>query len=125
MDAPRPLKKPQGSVVIAMLSLLLLVNLAASLYQLPLNLVVEKRLCLDYYLEHDPSQIGAGGIIDEALCKIDPVQKGLGWIQGMMDTIWVVGGIQCTDIPSLMLDIWHVLISCRLCHDNPHGLRSR
>ncbi|PSR90884.1 major facilitator superfamily domain-containing protein [Coniella lustricola] len=96
MDSPRLSNRPKGTVVAAVLSLLLLVNLAASLYQLPLNLVIEKRLCLDYYLEHDRSQIGAGRNIDEALCKIDPVQKGLGWIQGTMDTIWVVGDFVMT-----------------------------
>ncbi|KAJ4409723.1 hypothetical protein N0V82_009412 [Gnomoniopsis sp. IMI 355080] len=83
--------KPPKSAIAALLTLLLLVNLAASLYQLPLNLVIERRLCLEHYRQHDPSQIGKDGSIEETLCKIDGVQIGLGWIQGTMDTIWVVG----------------------------------
>lgn len=88
--------KPPKSAIAALLTLLLLVNLAASLYQLPLNLVIERRLCLAHYRQHDPSQIGKDGSIEETLCKIDGVQIGLGWIQGTMDTIWVVGDFVMT-----------------------------
>jgi MFS family permease len=72
------------------LTLLLLVNLAMSLYQLPLNRVIERRLCREYYAEHDPAQ-GSDGPIDEGLCKIEQVQQSLGSIQGVMETIWIVG----------------------------------
>lgn len=82
-------------MITALLSLLLLVNLAASLYQLPLNRVIERRLCREYYAEHDPTVIQHDGSIREELCKIDVVQQGLGWIQGTMDTLWVVGGMMC------------------------------
>lgn len=88
--------KPSRSAIAALLTLLLLVNLAASLYQLPLNLVIERRLCLEHYRQHDPSQIGNDGSIEETLCKIDEVQIGLGWVQGTMDTIWVVGDFVMT-----------------------------
>lgn len=85
-------RKPPRSAIAALLALLLLVNLAASLYQLPLNRVVERRLCQEYYSEHDPSVIGPDGNVKEELCKVDPVQQGLGWTQGTMDTLWVIGG---------------------------------
>jgi hypothetical protein len=62
-----------------------------SLYQLPLNRVIERRLCREYYAEHDPAQ-GSDGPIDEGLCKIEQVQQSLGSIQGVMETIWIVGG---------------------------------
>jgi hypothetical protein len=91
-DAERPRSRPTRAAIGALLSLLLLVNLAASLYQLPLNRVIERRLCRDYYSEHDPSRIGHGGSVPENLCKIDTVQKALAWIQGAMDTAWIVGG---------------------------------
>lgn len=97
MEGPARLRKPPTSAVAALLSLLLLVNLAASLYQLPLNLVIERRICLEHYRQHDPSRISPGGTIDEGLCKIDSVQQGLGWMQGTMDTIWVVGGMPLGD----------------------------
>ncbi|CAN8105067.1 unnamed protein product [Discula destructiva] len=90
-------QKPRKSAIAALLTLLLMVNLAASLYQLPLNLVIERRLCLEYYRQHDPSQIGRDGSVDETLCMdLDSVQQGLGWIQGTMDTIWVVGDFVVT-----------------------------
>lgn len=84
-------KRPLHAIA-ALLGLLLLVNLSASLYQLPLNRVVERRLCREYYSQHDPSAIKANGDIDEKLCKADPIQAGLGRIQGVMDTEWIVGG---------------------------------
>ena len=85
-------ERPPSFAIAALLALLLLVNLSASLYQLPLNRVVESRLCHEYYGQHDPSVIGSDGNIDEELCKIDSVQAGLGRIQGFMDTEWIVGG---------------------------------
>lgn len=87
-------RRPPRSAIAALLGLLLLVNLSASLYQLPLNRVVERRLCHEYYSEHDPSVIGPDGSIEEKLCKADPIQAGLGRIQGFMDTTWIVGGEQ-------------------------------
>lgn len=84
-------KRPLHAIA-ALLGLLLLVNLSASLYQLPLNRVVERRLCQEYYSQHDPSAIKPNGDIDEKLCKADPIQAGLGRIQGVMDTEWIVGG---------------------------------
>lgn len=85
-------QRPPSSAIAALLGLLLLVNLSASLYQLPLNRVVERRLCQEYYSENDPSVIGPDGNVEERLCKADPIQAGLGRIQGLMDTTWIVGG---------------------------------
>lgn len=91
-DAVPPRQAPRRAAISGLLTLLLLVNLATSLYQLPLNRVVERRLCHDYYGEHDPSVIDPDGDITENLCKINDVQKGLAWTQGAMDTAWIVGG---------------------------------
>ena len=63
-----------------------------SLYQLPLNRLIERRLCVDYYRLIDPSQIQPDGSLDEQLCKIREIEKGLGRIQGVMETLWVAGG---------------------------------
>lgn len=93
-SGPQRHRKPPRSAIAALLGLLLLVNLSASLYQLPLNRVVEKRLCQEYYSQNDPSVIGPGGNIEERLCKADAIQAGLGRIQGFMDTTWIVGGRQ-------------------------------
>lgn len=83
-----PNKKP----INALLALLLLVNLAASLYQLPLNRLVERRLCHEYYEEHQPSARNPDDNIPEELCKLNGIQQDLGWIQGAMETAWIVGG---------------------------------
>ncbi|KAI0165328.1 major facilitator superfamily transporter [Hypoxylon sp. FL1284] len=82
--------------ILALLALLLLVNLAASLYQLPLNRVIERRFCREYYSAHDPSVIDENGTIDEKLCKIDAVQQRLAWLMGIMDTLWIVGDFVMT-----------------------------
>ncbi|KAM7203184.1 hypothetical protein V8F20_004126 [Naviculisporaceae sp. PSN 640] len=81
--------------------LVALVSLAWSLYQLPLNRVVERRLCVEYYRDHEPSLWhgdgnGNGNEIPEEMCKVDEVQQGLGRIQGFMETGWVVGDFVMT-----------------------------
>ncbi|KAF2741283.1 hypothetical protein EJ04DRAFT_1471 [Polyplosphaeria fusca] len=73
-----------------LLLLLILTNMAMSLYTLPLNRVIEKRLCDEHYAHHDPSAINAGETIPEKLCKIDEIQKQLAWLQGIMETTFVV-----------------------------------
>src|SRR4051812_37807734 len=87
--------------------LLILTNTATSLYTLPLNRVVERRLCREHYGNQAPgtsTETGAfeslslkdwqsGGEIPEKLCKIDEVQKRLAWIQGVMETTAVVCGM--------------------------------
>ncbi|ROW09881.1 hypothetical protein VPNG_06294 [Cytospora leucostoma] len=89
-------RKPARSAIAALLGVLLLVNLAASLYQLPLNRVVEGRLCREFYEQHDPSRLGPDGDVNEELCKVDIVQQGLGRIQGAMETVWIVGDFVMT-----------------------------
>lgn len=75
-----------------LLGLVLLVNLSMSLYQLPLNRVIERRLCREYYAAADPTVFDPHGEVSEDLCKIDAVQSELAWIQGAMETAWIVGG---------------------------------
>jgi hypothetical protein len=84
--------KRRRPVVRALLSLMVLVNLATSLYQLPLTRVIERRLCLDYYANLGPSSLGHDGDIREEDCKMDSLQQELGRIQGVMETTWIVGG---------------------------------
>lgn len=72
--------------------LLILVHLSTVVYTLPLNRLIELRLCQTYYARHDPSLIAPDGAIPESLCKIDDVQQQLAWLQGIMDTTMVVCG---------------------------------
>ena len=84
-SAPRRAIRP-------LLLLVALVNLAWSLYQLPVSRVVESRLCREHYATHDPSALRPDGSVPEELCKIDDVQQRLGRIQGFMEALWVAGG---------------------------------
>lgn len=73
--------------------LLVLVHLSAVLYTLPLNRVIELRLCQAHYELRDPLAIQPDGSIPEKLCKIDDVQRRLAWLQGTMETTLVVCGM--------------------------------
>lgn len=86
----------------SLLILVALVNLAWSLYQLPLNRVIERRLCRDFYLDADPSAIGQDGNVPEELCKLDDIQQNLGSMMGLMETGWVAGDFVMT-IPLVLL----------------------
>ncbi|KAK7422561.1 hypothetical protein QQX98_001584 [Neonectria punicea] len=94
------------STIAPVLGLLLLVNLSMSLYQLPLNRVIERRLCREYYASSDPTVVNPDGSVDEELCKIDAVQTSLGWIQGVMDTIWIGGDFVMTIPLSFLAEKW-------------------
>lgn len=93
-----------------LLALLLAVQLSWSLYQLPVNRVIERRLCRGYYRAHDPTVINPDGGVDEELCKVNEIQQHLAWILGAMETAWIVGGtssrvvIDCV-VPIMGLDI--------------------
>jgi hypothetical protein len=82
-----------------LLLLLLLVHLSNVLYTLPLNRVIELRLCEEHYASHNPSSIYPDGSIPEHLCKIDEVQRRLAWLQGIMETTLVVCGTCTVQIP--------------------------
>jgi hypothetical protein len=78
-----------------LLALLLLVNLSTVLYTLPLNRVIELRLCQEHY--------GLDRPVSEKMCKIDEVQRRLAWLQGIMETTIVVCGT-CDDLmPSMKI----------------------
>ncbi|KAL8382278.1 hypothetical protein RB595_006190 [Gaeumannomyces hyphopodioides] len=87
-------------VLTRLLSILLSVNLAMSLYQLPLNRVIERRLCNDHYYKKGASKPGmvpvGGGDVAEDLCKIDEVQQDLARIQQIMDIAWILGDMMMT-----------------------------
>ncbi len=81
---------PSPRRLIALAALLLyvaLVSIAARLMELPISRAVELRYCQKYYLAHDPSQIGRDGNIAEDICKVDEVQRGLGWMLGALGTL--------------------------------------
>lgn len=92
---------PAKATIGSLLALLLLVNLATSLYSLPLNRVIERRLCREHYQQHSPPGTDRGGSVPEELCKTDAVQQDLAWILGAMETIAIVAGERIPFRPSL------------------------
>ncbi|KAI2631242.1 hypothetical protein GGS21DRAFT_523993 [Xylaria nigripes] len=82
-----PRKCPRYVIWLVFL-LLLLINLTNGISNIPLNRLLERRLCRAYYeADHD---------IDEELCKVDSVQQGLAWIMGAFETLWIVGDFMMT-----------------------------
>ncbi|KAF4452828.1 Amino acid adenylation [Fusarium austroafricanum] len=77
-----------------------------SLYQLPSNRVIERRLCVDYYRRIDSSKIQPDGSVDENLCKTREIEKDLGRIQGVMETLWVAGDFVMTIPLSFLAEKW-------------------
>ncbi|KAH8710186.1 major facilitator superfamily domain-containing protein [Phaeosphaeriaceae sp. PMI808] len=100
-----------------LLVLLILVNLSTVLYTLPLNRVIELRLCEEYYALHNPDAIPPhNSPIPEKLCKIDEVQRRLAWLQGIMETTLVVCDFVVTLPFSFVAEKWGVraLLWCNL-----------
>jgi hypothetical protein len=86
LPSPRPMSPPHPKKrrIWPLLTLLILIHLSTVLYTLPLNRVIELRLCQAHYTRHEP--------IPEKLCKIDEVQRKLAWLQGVMETTIVACG---------------------------------
>lgn len=62
--------------------LLFLSELAELLLVAPRIRLLEASICRLHYAEHDPSLLNQDGSVDEALCKITPVQTRLAYIRG-------------------------------------------
>jgi hypothetical protein len=100
-----PLSAAPRRAIRPLLLLVALVNLAWSLYQLPVSRVVESRLCRDHYAVADPAVLRPDGSVPEELCKIDEVQRPLGWLQGVTEAEWVAGGRE-TFAEMMFDDVW-------------------
>ncbi|KAI1129730.1 hypothetical protein F5Y10DRAFT_144589 [Nemania abortiva] len=82
------LAQPSRYAIWLVLFLLLLVNLTNGISNIPLNRLLERRLCRTYYnADHD---------VDEKLCKVDSIQQDLAWIMGAFETLWIVGDFVMT-----------------------------
>ncbi|KAF1939108.1 hypothetical protein EJ02DRAFT_446404 [Clathrospora elynae] len=107
---------PSKRAIWPLVLLLVLVHLSVVLYTLPLNRVIELRLCQEHYSLHDPSVIQPDGSIPEKLCKIDDIQRRLAWLQGIMETILVVCDFIVTIPFSFVAERWgvRVVLWCNL-----------
>ncbi|KAI8627463.1 hypothetical protein F5Y19DRAFT_166636 [Xylariaceae sp. FL1651] len=77
-----------SSAIWLILALLLLVNLTSGISNIPLNRLLEKRLCRQYF-DSDRD-------VDEKLCKENKIQQDLAWIMGAFETLWIVGDFVMT-----------------------------
>jgi len=98
-DAPPKSERASQRAIWTLLLLLVFTNMATRLYDLPLNRVIEMRLCRDYYTQRDPDRFGPGGSVPEKLCKIDEVQRKLAWLQGIMEATVITCG-RCQSMTS-------------------------
>lgn len=101
--SPSPTLVRSPNSIRPLIALLIIVHLSAVLYTLPLNRVIELRLCEDHYRQHDPKLIPEHGAIPEKLCKVDEVQRRLAWLQGIMETTLVVCGAHSRSSRTSML----------------------
>jgi hypothetical protein len=70
--------------------LLLLVSvqsLGLKIMYLPLNRLIENRICRDYYLNVDPFVVPSNGVVPEHLCKNDAIQQQLATLFGTIESI--------------------------------------
>jgi hypothetical protein len=108
LPAPRPEKKKKPWVLLVCLvfAFVTIVDVGAFLAEPPKTRVFEANICLRYYQEHDPSQIGADGSVPEALCKIDEVQQKLAMIFGWQDTFDAIPGLLLAIPFGALADKW-------------------
>lgn len=88
-----PDKKPWVRLVVLVFLLVSIIDVGGFLSDAPKTRVFEENICLVYYRQHDPSQIGSDGSVPEKLCKVDEVQQKLAMIFGWQDMFDAVPGI--------------------------------
>jgi hypothetical protein len=112
-----------------LLLLLTITHMGHALYSLPLNRVIERRLCDEHYAKYGQSVTGLDGSIPEKMCKIDEVQRQLAMLQGIMETTLVVCdfvvaipfsfiaerfGINvvlwCNLVPRIFMSVWALIV---------------
>ncbi|TLS27280.1 hypothetical protein PpBr36_04005 [Pyricularia pennisetigena] len=106
LESPRlssllsPPPSPHNRAITPLLVLVLLVNLSASLYQLPLNRVIERRVCRDFFRtiidDGSDAVFLPDGQVREQLCKVSEVQQDLARVQRGMDLAWIIGDLIMT-----------------------------
>ena len=75
-DSALYLRKKDKNLAIIACFLIILVNAwLATLMATPVLRLFEASVCRDYYLEHSPSSVDAGGYVPEELCKLIPIQE--------------------------------------------------
>ena len=72
-------------LLITLFAIVLAVEMGMSMCDSPMVRIYESITCRKYYLEQDPSQIGADGQVQEELCKVKDVQTEVAAVKGYME----------------------------------------
>lgn len=72
-------------LLITLFAIVLAIEMGLSMADSPMVRIYESITCRNYYLERDPSQIGANGQVQEEQCKVKDVQTELAAVKGYME----------------------------------------
>lgn len=72
-------------LLITLFAIVLAIEMGLSMADSPMVRIYESIACRKYYLERDPSQIGADGQVREEQCKVKDVQTELAAVKGYME----------------------------------------
>ncbi|KAL2061950.1 hypothetical protein VTL71DRAFT_7328 [Oculimacula yallundae] len=90
MRAPKSTTKPLPAHLFYFMGVHFLIAFCEMILVVPLMRLFEQSLCFSYYTIHDPSVIGHGGLIPEALCKIVEIQHDLATIRGWKSLLDII-----------------------------------
>lgn len=86
MHSPSMSSSSKRTVLVPLVLLggiLTLGNLGTILHKSSRVYLFQQALCFNYYQIHDATQINAGNVIEETLCKLSPIQARLSVIDGV------------------------------------------
>lgn len=72
---------------------ILIINFGSALRFAPEIRLMELAICRRYYLQHDPSSVDHSGLVPEALCKLDEIQKQLAMLRAWLNVFVSIAGI--------------------------------
>ncbi|GCB18867.1 hypothetical protein AAWM_01752 [Aspergillus awamori] len=79
------LRKTRFRLMLTLFAMILAVEVGICMSNGPVTRIYESIACREYYAQHDPTQIGADGEVQEELCKVKAVQQDLAAVKGYME----------------------------------------
>lgn len=78
-------RKLRLRLLLTLFAVVLAVEMGLNMADSPMVRIYESITCRHYYAQHDSSQIGADGQVEEELCKVKDVQTELAAVKGYME----------------------------------------
>lgn len=72
-------------LLLTLFAIVLAVEMGLNMADSPMVRIYESITCRHYYAQHDSSQIGTDGQVEEDLCKVKDVQTELAAVKGYME----------------------------------------